>query len=127
MSVRTLQAIVGIFLVLIGIMGISPTINEGIFSINNGRYFVEVIFGIAELICGGIMLFGLFSYVRRNTMYKACIIVFFFWVARVVFSMLIWGLPGVFTLGTLLTWLLLLCVDALIASTIWLLASTYRK
>jgi len=127
MSVKTLQGIVGAFFIILGIMGMLPTVNEGIFSINNNKYVLEALFGVVELFCGIIMVFGLFSPVRRRTMYHASILVFAFWIARMVFSVLIWGFPATINLATGMNWLLLICVEAIIASTVWLLAQTYRR
>ena len=127
MSVKTLQGIVGAFFIILGVMGMLPTVNEGIFSINNNKYALEALFGVVELLCGLVMVFGLFSPVRRKTMHQACMLVFAFWIARMVFSVFIWGSPVVITLATGLNWLLLICVEAIIASSVWLLAQTYRR
>ncbi len=127
MSVKTLQAIIGAFFILLGLMGILPNVNEGIFSINNNRLLIEVIFGIVELFCGLIMIYGLFSHVRRQTVYKASMVVLLFWIARFIFSVIIWGIPSVITLAAGLNWLLLISVELIIAAGVWLLASTYKK
>ncbi|MBN2402829.1 MAG: hypothetical protein JXN64_10570 [Spirochaetes bacterium] len=127
MSVKTLQAIVGAFFIILGIMGILPSVNEGIFSINNNRLVIEVIFGIVELFCGLIMLYGLFSHVRRHTIYKASMIVLIFWIARFVLSVFIWGFPSYITLSSGLNLLLLISVELIIGSAVWLLAQTYKS
>jgi hypothetical protein len=127
MSVKTLQAIIGAFFILLGLMGIFPNVNEGVFSINNNRLGLEVIFGIVELFCGVIMIFGLFSHVRRSTIYKASMVVLIFWIARFILSVIIWGMPSSFNLDTGLNWLLLVSVELIIAAGVWILALTYKK
>jgi hypothetical protein len=127
MSVKTLQTIIGAFFILLGLMGILPNVNEGIFSINNNRLGLEVVFGIVELFCGVIMIYGLFSNVRRSTVYKASMVVLIFWIARFIFSVIIWRMPSVFTLDTGLNWLLLISVELIIAAGVWMLALTYKK
>jgi hypothetical protein len=66
MTVRTLQTIVGIFFLLLGFMGVLPNVDEGIFAISNRYIGVEIIFGVVELFCGVIMIFGLFTVVYRK-------------------------------------------------------------
>ena len=127
MSVKTLQAIIGAFFILLGVMGILPSVNEGIFSINNHRLHIEILFGIIELICGLIMIYGLFSSVRRNTLYKASMIVLIFWIARFILSIFIWGFPSYITLASGLNLLLLISVELIIASSVWLLMQTYKR
>lgn len=127
MSAKSLQTIVGVFIAILGFSGISPSVNEGPFSINNNRYYIEALFGVIELICGAIMIIGVFSYIRRATMHKAFLFVFIFWGLRVLVSAFVWGFPGNLTLASGLNWLLILSVDAIIASAIWLLMSTYKR
>ena len=127
MSVRTLQAIVGAFFIILGIMGILPSVDEKIFSINNHRLYIEVFFGIVELFCGFIIIYGLFSHVRRHTIYQASMVVLIFWIARFILSVFIWGFPSFITLETGLNLLLLISVELIIASAVWLLAQTYKS
>ncbi len=127
MSVRSLQAIVGAFFIILGIMGILPSVDEKIFSINNHRLYIEVFFGIVELFCGFILIYGLFSHVRRRTIYRASMVVLVFWIARFILSVFIWGFPSFITLETGLNLLLLISVELIIASAVWLLAHTYKS
>ncbi len=127
MSVKTLQSIVGAFFIILGIMGILPSVDEKIFSINNHRLYIEVFFGIVELFCGFILIYGLFSYVRRHTIYQACIVILIFWIARFILSVFIWGFPSFITLESGLNLLLLISVELIIASAVWLLAQSYKS
>lgn len=127
MSVKTLQAIVGAFFIILGIMGILPGVDERIFSINNHRLMIEVLFGVVELICGLIMIYGLFSHLRRSTIYKASMIILIFWIARFILSVLIWGFPSYINLANGLNLLLLISVELIIASAVWMMAQTYKN
>lgn len=127
MSARTLQILVGTFFIILGIMGILPEVNEGIFSINNNRPLLEALFGVIELFCGLIMIYGLFSNVRKNIIYKAGIIVLGFWIARIILSVFIWGFPSYITLASGLSVLLTISVELIIASAVWLLAQNYKS
>ena len=126
MSVRTLQAIVGIFFLLLGFMGVLPDVDEGIFAISNRHLAVEVVFGLVELVCGIIMVFGLFTVMRRKMMYRASMVVLIFWILRMIFSRLIWAPPQA-ALASVLNWLLIISVESIVAASVWLLASTYNR
>jgi|WetSurMetagenome_2_1015567.scaffolds.fasta_scaffold1521104_1 hypothetical protein len=127
MSAKTLQAIVGAFFIVLGIMGILPSVDERLFSINNHRLYIEVFFGIIELFCGFILIYSLFSHVRRHTIYQVSMIILIFWVARFILSVFIWGFPSFITLESGLNLLLLVSVELIIASAVWLLAQTYKS
>jgi hypothetical protein len=126
MSVKTLQAIVGIFFLLLGIMGILTDVDEGVFGISNRHLTLEIIFGVVELVCGIIMLLGLFTRINRLSLYRASMAVFVLWIVRIIFSRIIWGPPHGY-LSSVLNWFLILSVEAIIAASVWLLASTYKR
>jgi hypothetical protein len=126
MSVKTLQIIVSIFFLLLGLMGILPNVDEGIFAINNRQLGVEILFGAAELFCGVVLMVSLFAFMRRRTVYRACIIVFILWIIQILLSRFVWGLPSG-TVAGFLNWLLVLSVESIVAAAVWLLASTYKK
>jgi hypothetical protein len=127
MSVKLFQSIIGAFFIILGITGILPGVNEGVFSINNHRPDIEIVFGIAELFCGAVMLMGVFSFVRRATLYRAGMAVLVLWMARIIFSRLVWGLPSSGSTASILNWLLVLSVELIVASGSWLLAVKYRR
>jgi hypothetical protein len=126
MSVKTLQTIVGIFFLLLGLMGVLTDVDEGIFSMSNRHLAVEIIFGAVELACGVILIVGLFTLLKRQTMYRASMVVFCVWIVRIIFSRFIWGAPYG-TMASVLNWLLVLSVEAVVAVSVWLLASTYKR
>jgi hypothetical protein len=126
MSVKTLQTIVAIFFLLLGLMGILPNVDEGIFAINNRQLGIETLFGAAELFCGVVLMVSLFTFMRRRTVYRACVIVFILWIIQILLSRFVWGLPHG-TVAGFLNWLLVLSVESIVAAAVWLLASTYKK
>jgi len=126
MSVKTLQLIIGVFFLLLGFMGVSPTIDEGVFAISNHHFYVELVFGIVELLCGAVLILSLFTFMRRRTIHRASMLIFFFWLAQIFFSKVIWGLPQS-SLASVLSWLLIVSVESIVAASVWLLASSYRK
>lgn len=127
MSVKTLKLFVGLFFLLLGISGVFPSIGESIFSLNNRNMTVEIAFGIVEIICGLVILYSIFVSVQRRTIYHAVMVVFFFWVARIVLTKFIWGKPAVPGTTAFVTWLLIICAEAVIASAVLALAGTYNK
>ena len=127
MSAVTLRIIIGIFLLLLGIAGISPGIGESIFSLSNKNLTLEVIFGIVEIICGLIIFLGLFVKTKTRTVYNASIIIFYFWLARIILTKFVWHSIPLTHLPSFITWALVLCTEAVIASSIWLLAKTYKS
>ncbi len=127
MSVRLLKLIVGIFFVLLGISGVFPNIGESIFSLNNKNLTIEIAFGIVEIICGVVILYGIFVTIQRKAVYHASMIVFLFWIARIVLSKFIWGKPAVFGASGFITWLLIISAELVIATSVLVLARTYNK
>ncbi|MBN2039748.1 MAG: hypothetical protein JW864_06885 [Spirochaetes bacterium] len=127
MSVVTLRIVIGLFLILLGIAGISPNIGESIFSLSNKNFTLEVIFGIVEIICGLIIFLGLFVKTRTKTVYNASLIIFYFWLARIILTKFFWYKIPLSHLPSFMTWALILCTEVVIASSIWLLAKTYKS
>ncbi len=127
MSVKVLKLVVGLFFLLLGIAGVFPNISESIFSLNNKNLTIEIVFGIVEIICGLIILYGIFATMQRKTIYNASMVVFIFWVARIVLSKFIWGQPVAWGTPGFFSWLLVLSAEAVIASSVLVLAKTYYK
>ncbi|HQO39319.1 MAG TPA: hypothetical protein PK986_02515 [Spirochaetota bacterium] len=127
MSVNSLRIIVGVFLLLLGIAGISPKIEESIFSLNNKNLVLESVFGIVEIICSLVILMGLFIKTRKKTVYTAGIVVFWFYVARIVLSEFIWSTPAHSSVSAFISWALLFSAEIIIASTLWILAKAYKS
>ncbi len=126
MSTRTLRVIIGIFLLLLGIAGISPNIGESIYSLNNNNYILELIFGIVEVICGLVIFLGLFIKTRNKTVYNASIIVLLFWIARIILTKFVWNSLPSLNNPAFFIWALIFVTELIIASSIWLLAKSYK-
>ena len=127
MSVRLLKLIVGIFFVLLGISGVFANIGESIFSLNNKNLTIEIVFGIVEIICGVVILYGIFVTIQRKAVYHASMIVFLFWIARIVLSKFIWSKPPAVGSTVFVTWLLILSAELVIACSVLVLANSYKK
>lgn len=126
MPVKILRIIVGSFFILLGLAGVLTNVEESIWSLNNGKIWLEQIFGIVEIICGIILILGLFNLSgRKNTLYIASMVVFVFWIIRIILSNFVWGTLPAMNL-TLIIWLVELLAEAVIASAIWVLAKVYE-
>jgi hypothetical protein len=126
MSINTFRFFTGLFLLLLGIAGVSPNIGESIFSLNNNNLAMEIIFGIVEIICGLVIFLGLFVKAQNKTVYNASMVVFLFWIARIVLTKFFWGNPPAISSASFFTWSLILCTELIIASALWLLTRTYK-
>jgi uncharacterized membrane protein HdeD (DUF308 family) len=61
MSIKILRIFVAIFFLVLGITGILTSVDESIFSLNNGNLTLEIVFGVVEILCGLVILLNLFS------------------------------------------------------------------
>ncbi|MBU44738.1 MAG: hypothetical protein CMN76_16060 [Spirochaetaceae bacterium] len=126
MPIKALRIITGLFFVVLGILGILPSIEEGIFSLNNNNILLEQLFGIIELICGVILLAALFTHASRKTLYRAALVVFVFWVIRIVLANFIFSAPTLaLASGAFWIWLLQLLAQIQIAISVWVLSKAY--
>ncbi len=125
MNIKALRIMLGVFFIVLGILGILPQFDEGIFNLNNRNYVLELIFGIVETVCGIIILGGFTQFLSGKKIATASLIVLIFWIARVVLSKFIWGQIPVGSTGLLLVWVLYLVVDLIIMSGIWVLHKVY--
>jgi uncharacterized membrane protein HdeD (DUF308 family) len=126
MSTWTLRLFIGVFLLLLGIAGISPNIGESIYSLSNSNYTLELIFGIVEVICGLVIFMGLFIRTQNKTVYNASVIVLIFWIARIILTKVIWSSVPSPDSPVFFKWSMILVTELIIASSIWLLAKSYR-
>ena len=126
MSVKTLQILVGIFFIVLGLAGILPNVEEGVFGLSNRYGNIELLFGIVELCCGIIMILSLFTFMTHKTIYRAVQVVFIFWIARIVLAKIIWAPPHP-SIESFLPWLLVVSAESIVAASVWLLGQSYRK
>ncbi len=132
-SVKFLRIALGIFFLVLGFYGISQNINEGIFGLNNpvhkDNQTIEIIFGIAELLCGFLLLSGLFVFGSSNAVYIGGLVVFIFWLARIVLQSFIWGIiindRGISFRPNIYQWILTFVTSLLIATAINVIVNRY--
>ncbi len=121
----------GIFLVLLGILGIVPSLDESVFSLQNSYTSLEVLFGVIELVCGLFILISLFTVFSRKIKYQVSIIIFVLWSARILISKLVFGFTvnsqGIFFYPNMGTWLLVLSCELIIASCLWMNLTYYKN
>lgn len=121
----------GLFFIILGVLGIVRTVEESVFTLNNHYPTLEIVFGIVELICGLFLILGKITPLTRAVKQKVSVIIFFFWAARVILSKIVWGIvignSGFYFKPSLSTWLLVLSCELIIASCLWLNMQTYSE
>lgn len=126
-AIRLLRIVLGAFFIYLGFLGINTSVNESFFSLNNVG--LEMIFGVIEIICGALLLLGFFSLKSRNAVYWGGLIVFLFWLARIVLSKVIWGMSftpkGVLFHPDIYSWLLAVLTELAIAAAIFVVVQRY--
>ena len=119
----------GLFFIILGVLGVVRTVEESVFSLNNHYPTLEIVFGIVEMICGLFLILSKFTPLTRAVKQKVSVIIFFFWAARVILSKVVWGIVigngGFYFRPSLSTWLLVLSCELIIASCLWLNMQTY--
>jgi len=124
-----LQLAVALFFIVLGTLGVLPDIGEGIYSLNDNRA-LELGVGIAELVCGAILLLGLFASIRKQTLRYAGVLVFIFWALRIAYSRFFVSFPfasGTIVIGTTLTWLLYLLSELIMLFAIYLIVRRHDE
>jgi hypothetical protein len=132
-SIRMLRIALGVFFIILGILGIMIHTDEGPFSIYNSRdmIWIEVVFGVIELICGVILLIGFFAF-TSDLISKAGFIIFIFWLVRIFLTKFIWNLPirmtdsGFYFGNGFPLWLLMLSCELMIACAILVVVKRYE-
>ncbi|MBP7734465.1 MAG: hypothetical protein KA369_00700 [Spirochaetes bacterium] len=128
-SVKIMRLALGLFFIVLGIIGVIPHLQESVFSLND-NYNLEIIFGVVELICGIIMIIGLITFARKKAIATASIVVFFFWVLRIILSKFVWGLSigsgGVHFRPFFSVWILVLSVELVIAAALYVVYQAYE-
>lgn len=129
-SIKLLRILLGLFFIFLGIAGISPNIGEGSFFQLSERYnSLEVLFGVIEIICGILLIMGLFLSFNYKAIYFGSLIVFICWIARIVLTRFIWGFnfiyQGNLNFTKFFLWLLYFSCELLVASAIWVVMQRY--
>jgi hypothetical protein len=123
------QLAVSAFFIVLGLMGVLPDVDEGVYSLRATEWWFELAVGIAELLCGAVLLFGLFASPQRKTLRTASNAILVFWIARVAYTRFIvsGSLSTAFgSLGAFLSWLLLISTELIILLSVWLIARRYE-
>jgi hypothetical protein len=128
-SVKLLRVSLGIFFLVLGIIGVIPRLQESVFTLND-TYGLEIIFGVVELICGIVLIAGLFPFVRKRMVSIASLVILGFWLLRILLSKFVWGLSignsGVFFHPVFSTWILVLSTELVIAAALYIVYRAYE-
>ncbi len=129
-SIKILRVALGIFFLLLGIMGVIPGVQESVFSLNDRRVGIEVIFGIVEIVCGILLIGGLFTVMKKKTISKAVLVVLIFWALRIAATKFIWGINlssrGVVFEPSFAAWILVLSCEMVIAAALYVVYLVYE-
>jgi hypothetical protein len=121
---------IALFFIVLGVMGILPEVDEGVFSLNNGNQTVEAIVGVCEVLAGIAILVGLFGSPKRKTLRLAGYAVFIFWAARIAYTKFITGFfvkGSVIEMNFFMNWLLLILAELIILMSIYLVVKKYSE
>jgi len=128
-SVKLLRVTLGLFFLILGIIGVIPRLQESVFTLND-RYGLEIIFGIVELICGIVLLSGLFPFIRKKMVSAASLVVLGFWLLRIILSKFVWGLSidngGIIFHPVFSSWILVLSTELVIAAALYIVYRAYE-
>ena len=128
-SIKILRLALGLFFIVLGIIGVLPQLQESVFTLND-NHNLEVVFGIVELVCGIIMMAGLATFRKKRPIAIATIVVLFFWAVRIVLSKLVWGLAagnsGIHFRPDFSFWLLVLSAELVIAAALFVVYRAYE-
>ncbi|HOJ65244.1 MAG TPA: hypothetical protein PLE45_12580, partial [Spirochaetota bacterium] len=99
------------------------------FQLSKGYNSLEVVFGVIEIICGVLLIMGLFLSFNYKAIYFGSLIVFICWIARTVLTRFIWGInfihKGNLNFPSFVIWLLYLSCELAIAASIWVVMQRY--
>ncbi|MBN1523257.1 MAG: hypothetical protein JW904_02135 [Spirochaetales bacterium] len=118
---------IGIFFFILGLCGVIRTIDEGPFSLAPGSSYgvLEILFGIAEIAAGVIILAGLITILSRKTMKLVSLLVLVFWLSRIAVSKFVFGLARINNGADFTIWLLVLAAEAIIAAALYIFYRSY--
>jgi len=130
-TIKVLRIALGLFFVVLGVLGIMTNVDESIFRLTNSNLTLEIIFGIVEVVCGLLILLGIFAFSSFKAISFGGTIVFLFWLVRIVLTKFVWcfymtknSLSFRF-LPDFPTWLLTLTVELVIAGALLVVIKKY--
>jgi hypothetical protein len=121
------RLILGLFFIFLGLWGILPNIDESVFTLVRTANFqwLEVLFGLVELACGGFLTVSAFMRIGSRTMSNVTSVVLIFWLLRILVSKVFFGITvndsGIAFHPVFSVWILVLLVELLVAACLWLL------
>jgi len=128
-SVKILRLTLGLFFIILGIIGVVPQLQESVFTLND-NYYLEIIFGAVDLVCGLILIVGLLAFARKKAIATASIVVFLFWIVRIILTKFVWGLTigagGIHFRPVFSVWILILAVELVIAAALYVVYQAYE-
>ncbi|MBN1799786.1 MAG: hypothetical protein JW822_14510 [Spirochaetales bacterium] len=129
--VTLLRISLGVFFILLGLMGVLPTVEESVFSLTNTFLYLEVVFGIVEIACGVFIIASMFTFFTRKIKYTMSVLILVFWAARIILSKLVWGFAitssGIWFKPDFGAWLLILSCELIIATCLWINVKAYES
>lgn len=130
-TIKLLRITLGVFFVIVGIFGIMTNVDESIFRLTNRNINLEIIFGIVEVICGLLILLGLFAFSSFKAISIGGTVVFIFWLVRIVLTKFVWcfsmrndAISFSFR-PDFYSWLLTLAVELIIAAALLVVIKKY--
>ncbi|MBN1699743.1 MAG: DoxX family membrane protein [Spirochaetales bacterium] len=126
-SLLILRIMLAIFFIALGICGVSTRIDEDMFSMGGGTSIaVEISFGVVEIICGIVLLLGVFFLKARKYTAITSLIIFIIWIIRIVITRFFQGFTKMTTsFENFMVWLLILSVELVIGAAIFVILKRY--
>ncbi len=125
-----LRLILGAFFILLGIAELFPEISESIFALNFSENWLYIVFGVAEILCGLLLLLGFVMFNDVRSVQWGSLIAFIFWVARIVLTRFVWGLTftasGAINWYRFIEWAMIFSVDIIIGFAILTIMRRYE-
>ncbi len=129
-SVTALRFALAVFFIVLGVEGVLPTVQESVFSLSDRNLELEIAFGVVEIICGLLLIVGLFTRKGSSTVRIASFLVFLLWLLRIVLTKIVWGV--VLSGGTITfypafpAWIMVLSAEAVIAAGLLVVHRAYE-
>jgi len=123
-SLTILKITLGIMFIVLGICGVSDSIDESVFRLSWDYTGIEVIFGVIEIICGLVLLFGHLFLIKSRAIYWGSLVILIFWLVRIALTKFAWGIlirGGNMTINSFFTWLLELFAELTVAAALYVL------
>jgi uncharacterized membrane protein YphA (DoxX/SURF4 family) len=126
-SLLILRIMLAVFFIVLGICGISTRINESVFSLGEGRNLaVEITFGVVEIICGIVLMLGVFFSKARKYTAITSLVIFIIWIIRIVITKFFQGFTQMArSFESFMVWLLILSVELVIGAAIFVILKRY--